>query len=340
MRKEWIILISIVVSFFLLASIGTLRLLSTSRSNCPSHWNIQSYDRFLNKIIIPVNVPANNADCVGYDDPINLPTKEDCESWDFLWYPIIGEERCLYKDGWLGGKSVESEVNCCHTRDGSCNPNNPFPFDGNILGGMNFDLRYGLDDRVTCTGLLTVSKQPTQLASATLTVITLIDGTQTRLGGVVVTLHPGSVSNPAIASQITDGVGETRFTNLAHGGYGIIASRDNYETATSFITLEEGTTRFWQVRLSPITQPPPCVENWQCSTWDRCSAQGTQSRTCNDLNNCGTTNSKPSITQSCTPPISPPSTSPPLTSRAIYFIIIGGFLAVMIFIFRKFRRKR
>ena len=43
-----------------------------------------------------------------------------------------------------------------------------------------------------------------------------------------------------------------------------------------------------------------CTENWDCEDWSSCSEQGSQTRTCTDLNSCGTTKNKPSITQSCT----------------------------------------
>lgn len=42
----------------------------------------------------------------------------------------------------------------------------------------------------------------------------------------------------------------------------------------------------------------PCIENWSCSDWSAC-ANNTQSRTCTDLNNCGTTNNRPALTQAC-----------------------------------------
>jgi len=42
-----------------------------------------------------------------------------------------------------------------------------------------------------------------------------------------------------------------------------------------------------------------CTENWQCTDWSVC-ADAAQSRTCIDLNTCGTTNNQPSLTQSCT----------------------------------------
>jgi hypothetical protein len=44
---------------------------------------------------------------------------------------------------------------------------------------------------------------------------------------------------------------------------------------------------------------PSCNESWVCSDWNTCT-DNTQSRICTDANTCGTTNSKPSLTQSCT----------------------------------------
>ena len=41
-----------------------------------------------------------------------------------------------------------------------------------------------------------------------------------------------------------------------------------------------------------------CTEKWTCSDWSDC-IEGTQSRTCTDDNSCGTTKSKPVLTQSC-----------------------------------------
>jgi hypothetical protein len=48
--------------------------------------------------------------------------------------------------------------------------------------------------------------------------------------------------------------------------------------------------------------PSTCSPNWQCGAWESCSASSTQSRTCTDLNNCGTASNKPAISQPCTPP--------------------------------------
>lgn len=50
-----------------------------------------------------------------------------------------------------------------------------------------------------------------------------------------------------------------------------------------------------------------CTENWSCSNWSSCS-DGHQTRTCNEINNCGASNNKPSETQTCTTPPQPTPT--------------------------------
>jgi hypothetical protein len=56
-----------------------------------------------------------------------------------------------------------------------------------------------------------------------------------------------------------------------------------------------------------------CTPYWQCTTWSTCTS-GTQTRTCTDANNCGTTSGQPAESQSCTTnttnTTSPPSTNP------------------------------
>ncbi|MCK4714913.1 MAG: fibronectin type III domain-containing protein, partial [Candidatus Aenigmarchaeota archaeon] len=41
-----------------------------------------------------------------------------------------------------------------------------------------------------------------------------------------------------------------------------------------------------------------CIENWSCSSWSSCSG-GIQTRTCNDLNSCGSISERPALSQSC-----------------------------------------
>ena len=69
-----------------------------------------------------------------------------------------------------------------------------------------------------------------------------------------------------------------------------------------------------------------CTPNWQCGDWTTC-ANSQQTRTCTDSNNCGNTNGKPVLTQSCNMPVLPcadsqvtmkldPSTPPSATISA------------------------
>jgi len=45
-----------------------------------------------------------------------------------------------------------------------------------------------------------------------------------------------------------------------------------------------------------------CVESWSCGDWGTCSIDSSlQSRTCTESVGCGTTNDRPTLTQSCTP---------------------------------------
>jgi hypothetical protein len=44
-----------------------------------------------------------------------------------------------------------------------------------------------------------------------------------------------------------------------------------------------------------------CTPNWTCAAWGTCGCANTQTRTCTDSNNCGTTSGKPATSQSCDP---------------------------------------
>lgn len=50
---------------------------------------------------------------------------------------------------------------------------------------------------------------------------------------------------------------------------------------------------------TPCPSTCVCVEHWDCDAWSTCSG-GTQVRSCTDLNDCGTDDSKPSLTRTCT----------------------------------------
>lgn len=82
-------------------------------------------------------------------------------------------------------------------------------------------------------------------------------------------------------------------------------------TQESFVVggLNPSTTYYFAIKTvdeagnwSPVSniasKSTTCVEAWSCTDWSQC-ANGQQSRTCSDLNNCGTENDKPAVTQSC-----------------------------------------
>ena len=95
-------------------------------------------------------------------------------------------------------------------------------------------------------------------------------------------------------------------------------------------------------------QPQPCQERWGCTEWSEC-INGVQTRTCNDVNNCGTRNNEPLTAQPCSVEKEEKTEIPtsPLgitgfflgmpVSNWILGIIIGVVIAVLIIYF--FRRK-
>jgi hypothetical protein len=61
---------------------------------------------------------------------------------------------------------------------------------------------------------------------------------------------------------------------------------------------------------TPITTTPSlasCTENWVCGSWSEC-INSSQTRICVDVNSCGTTTTKPSLTTTCTAPGITPNT--------------------------------
>jgi hypothetical protein len=54
----------------------------------------------------------------------------------------------------------------------------------------------------------------------------------------------------------------------------------------------------WTHAGGTVVPPPTCIPNWSCTAWSECS-NGKQTRTCTDLNNCGTTSGKPIEIRDC-----------------------------------------
>lgn len=78
------------------------------------------------------------------------------------------------------------------------------------------------------------------------------------------------------------------FVNYATGDYHLQSGSPAKGAGTSGSNLGAAT----------FLAGPACVENWSCSAWGDCS-NSLQTRTCTDLNSCGTVASRPPLSQSC-----------------------------------------
>lgn len=67
----------------------------------------------------------------------------------------------------------------------------------------------------------------------------------------------------------------------------------------NFSTEDWSTCESQWKELMPSDENESCTENWQCSLWSQC-VNGTQTRPCLDVSQCGTDINKPEISQSCT----------------------------------------
>lgn len=96
--------------------------------------------------------------------------------------------------------------------------------------------------------------------------------------------------NPSFESFITEVKKQSRFN-----------WRENYTA--------DNVNQYIRAGFGLGSNPTPvvtCTENWSCTNWGQCSSDGSQIRTCTDLNNCGTSSSLPQDSQSCTPSVSSP----------------------------------
>lgn len=101
-----------------------------------------------------------------------------------------------------------------------------------------------------------------------------------------------------IASTTTNAAGAYTISNITHGTYVVEASATGYVTqnTTNVVVSPGATTNGVDFVLS--LPPPSCTEDWTCTAWSACSG-GVQTRTCTDLNSCGTEVNKPAESRSC-----------------------------------------
>jgi PGF-pre-PGF domain-containing protein len=86
--------------------------------------------------------------------------------------------------------------------------------------------------------------------------------------------------------------------------------------------------------VSQAVTTPTCTESWSCGEWSTC-ANDQQTRTCTDANECGTSVSMPSVSQSCTAEaaVVPASTPLPSVNYTVPFIVLIFVIAAFIAIF-------
>ncbi len=90
-------------------------------------------------------------------------------------------------------------------------------------------------------------------------------------------------------------------TNQNQGNLALTDNLDNsYESNVQKIYVCSDGSEVGNSNDCPEEEIEVCNPNWQCSSWSECSTFGKKSRTCTDINDCGTTTSKPVVSQSCT----------------------------------------
>ncbi len=75
-----------------------------------------------------------------------------------------------------------------------------------------------------------------------------------------------------------------------------------------------------------------CIENWKCSRWSSC-INNQQTKTCDDLHNCGTEKSKPKTLQGCTVDQQQQDGESDNEANYIYHWIVGITLVILVTIF-------
>ncbi len=89
------------------------------------------------------------------------------------------------------------------------------------------------------------------------------------------------------ASNLTADVYNVTFSDLAVGTYSYY-----------WWAFGDGIDENFNISNTRSYTVAQCVEEWSCTDWSTCSG-GIQTRTCIDVNNCGTTNNKPITSQTC-----------------------------------------
>ena len=109
---------------------------------------------------------------------------------------------------------------------------------------------------------------------------------------------------------ITSGIADTTFTYRLSAP----STEDTYLFDGTYIFSSQPTSELDILgQTDLVVGTAACTPDWECTSWEpaQCPQSGLQTRTCTDLNACGTDSGKPSEEQSCTPenPDEPPQYS-------------------------------
>ncbi|MBL7101042.1 MAG: S8 family serine peptidase [Nanoarchaeota archaeon] len=106
------------------------------------------------------------------------------------------------------------------------------------------------------------------------------------------TVEDYGIANCSLSINGTINSTDDSITTSATQEFSVTLTNDNYYWSVS-CTDSTNKENISEERAITI-----CTENWNCTEWESCS-DSQQARTCTDLNNCGTTHSKSTESQSC-----------------------------------------
>jgi PGF-pre-PGF domain-containing protein len=110
--------------------------------------------------------------------------------------------------------------------------------------------------------------------------------------------------NVTITASATDADGDTLAYYINDSRFEKDGNVFTWETDTGdegnyYVTVNVTDGALWDSQENIEVEVDPCQEDWECTSWSSC-VSGQQTRDCEDLNECGTTEDKPDETKTCT----------------------------------------
>jgi len=127
------------------------------------------------------------------------------------------------------------------------------------------------------------------------------------ISGVLKDEYCNAASEKNVALQVKNPEGTTvvveQATTNENGEYSYTftladdAALGTYSVSAAALGLTSETT--FDVNSDESNESNDCTENWTCTGWSMCMPDNQSVRICIDLNECGTENDKPNVTQNC-----------------------------------------